>query len=86
MKARGTTTGQVDQTMSRVLASIKSRVDPTYERTYRCPGGCEDTGWVEVDDGLEDGKRVRSPSVRRCQKCSGPAPKKSQNSRERDFS
>lgn len=35
------------------------------EPEYRC-AACSDTGWVEVDDGLEDGRRVRAPREARC--------------------
>lgn len=86
MKSRGTTNAELDATMTRILAGIKSRVDPTYERTFKCSGGCEDTGWVETDDGLdENGKRLRSPVVRRCEKCGGKTPRASREV-GRDFS
>ncbi len=35
------------------------------EPEYLCAACC-DTGFIEVDDGLEDGRRVRAPQVARC--------------------
>lgn len=71
MSARGTTKNELAATLERILASARKRVDPNYEPTYRCSGGCQDTGWVEV------GERVKgkAPTVRRCFKCGGRPPK-----------
>lgn len=42
----------------------RPRVEP---RPFTCMA-CEDTGWIEVDDGLdESGKRVAQPTSRRCE-------------------
>jgi len=42
----------------------RPRVEP---RPFTC-SACEDTGWIEIDDGLdESGKRVAQPTSRRCE-------------------
>lgn len=52
--------------LERIFERLKSEAsDPEPEPEYTC-AACKDTGWVEVDDGLEDGKRVRSPKDARC--------------------
>jgi hypothetical protein len=52
--------------LERFLERLKAQPpmpEPAVE--YLC-AACEDTGWVEVDDGLEDGRRVRSATEARC--------------------
>lgn len=69
---RGTTRVELDGSLIRILEGLRKRVDPDYECMFRCRGGCEDTGWVVVDDGLSsEGKRVKAAVVRRCEKCGG---------------
>lgn len=38
----------------------------TARERYVCEP-CQDSGWVLVDDGIEDGKRVRSATSKRCE-------------------
>lgn len=72
MRSRGATDATIDGALKGLLAKIRQRVDPDYERMFHCSGGCEDTGWVVVDDGIAStGKRVRAAVVRRCSKCGG---------------
>lgn len=86
-RSRGTTNTELDATSQRILADVRKRVDPTFVRTFRCRGGCEDSGWVESDDGLDErGKRVKSPSMRRCSQCGGQYSKPSNQTRGGSFS
>ncbi len=74
---QGTTSAELNESMKRIVASLRRRVDPDFERMFRCSGGCEDTGWVVVDDGVStSGKRVRAAVVRRCSVCGGQANKR----------
>ncbi len=83
MTSRGTTKAELNASMTRLLASAKARVDPTYFPTYRCSGGCEDTGWVTVDAGVSDAhKRTKAATVERCRKCNGSPPKPETQSRK----
>ena len=77
VKHRGTTNAELDESLTRILTSLERHVDPGYERFFRCSGGCEDTGWVVVDDGVgSSGKRVRAAVVRRCSVCGGRSSKR----------
>ena len=76
-----------DANLLDLAEKIRSRVDPGYEPTFLCRGGCGDTGWIEVDDGLRDGKRVAAPTVRRCRTCRGkPAQGAHEDRRGGEFS
>lgn len=78
---------QLDATMGRLLEHARKRVLPGYEPTYRCSGGCEDTGWVEIDDGLDsDGRRLCAPIVKRCARCGGKSSQSSEPARGASFS
>ncbi len=85
MKHRGTTNAELGDSLERILASVSRRVDTSYERFFRCSGGCEDTGWVVVDDGVAHGKRVRAAVVRRCSVCGGQASKRTTEVTRREF-
>lgn len=79
---RGTTTAELNDSLARIMAAVRKRVDPNYIETFRCRGGCEDTGWVTVSTG-EPGK---APTVRRCTHCGGPAPRRGGDTRGGSFS
>lgn len=49
----------------RVVTYLRAHAEPEEPVEYLC-SACSDTGFVEVDDGLEDGRRVRAPQVARC--------------------
>ena len=51
--------------ITRIVDYLKAHGDNTPEPVFVC-AACEDTGWVEVDDGLVEGRRVRAPQVARC--------------------
>jgi hypothetical protein len=51
--------------LEQLLAELKAHPQPEEPVEYLC-AACRDTGYVETDDGLEDGKRVRAPQVARC--------------------
>lgn len=52
--------------LERFLEKLKSEPPlPEPDPEYLC-AACKDTGWVEVDDGLDDGRRVRAPVEARC--------------------
>jgi hypothetical protein len=48
-----------------VVTYLRAHAEPEEPVEFAC-AACEDTGYVEVDDGLEDGRRVRAPQVARC--------------------
>jgi hypothetical protein len=52
--------------LERFLERLKAQPpmpEPAVE--YLC-AACSDTGWVEVDSGVEDGRRVRAATEARC--------------------
>ncbi len=51
--------------VTRILDYLQANMTDEPEPEYLC-AACKDTTWVETDDGLEDGRRVRSPKAARC--------------------
>lgn len=82
MKSRGATANELNETLERIKKKIKERVDPDYIRTFKCRGGCEDTGWVTIETGVPG----RAPVVRRCGQCGGQFSRPDSQSRGGSFS
>ena len=57
--------GPAVSTIDRIVRDLRKHAQPLPEPEYLC-AACKDTGWIETDDGLEDGKRVRSAQEARC--------------------
>lgn len=51
--------------LERLVDRMREHAGPEEPREYRCAACC-DTGYVEIADGLEDGRRVCSPTVVAC--------------------
>lgn len=48
-----------------LMEKLKANPAPVKPESFVC-AACRDTGWVDVDDGLEDGRRVRAATSARC--------------------